>query len=329
MKLIVTIDTEEDNWGSYRSTGMTLENITRIPVLQQLFDDYQVKPTYLITYTVATDARSVAILKPILDQERCEIGTHCHPWSTPPFDLFNGESSRRDSMLCNLPFDVQFSKISELHGTIRKNFGIEPASFRSGRWGYNQDVARCLHKLGYRVDTSILPYTDWSYDYGPNYAYISPKPYRFFPETAFEESVDGPLLEIPATIGYLQRDFELCNRFYQRFLRKPLCKLRLAGILHQLGFLNNVWLSPEECGSTEMINLARRMKKNGYPFINFFFHSPTLKAGLTPFVKTKEDEQRFLDRIEAFISFTRDEGIESITLSEAAGSLRTALQEIG
>ncbi|TAK08329.1 MAG: WalW protein, partial [Candidatus Manganitrophaceae bacterium] len=68
MKLIITIDTEEDNWGSYRSTGMTLENIKRIPVLQQLFDAYQVKPTYLITHTVATDEASVAILKPILDQ---------------------------------------------------------------------------------------------------------------------------------------------------------------------------------------------------------------------------------------------------------------------
>jgi|SRR5579884_1006565 len=318
MKLIITIDTEEDNWGDYRPTGATLENIKKIPVLQQLFDDYHVTPTYLITYAVAADEPSVGILKPILDQDRCEIGTHCHPWNTPPFDPSHEKSSRRNSMLCNLPFDVQFSKINHLHGTIRKNFGIEPTSFRSGRWGYSEDVARCLYKLGYKVDTSILPYIDWSYEEGPNFSRVSPKPYRCFPETTFKESVNGPLVEIPATIGYLQQNFELCNFFYQRFLQQPLCRLRLAGIFHQLGLLNNIWLSPEPCTGKEMIQLARRMMKKRYPFINMFFHSTALKAGLSHYVKTKEEEQAFLRRIKEFLSFAQGEGIESVKLSQAA-----------
>ncbi|HTG02435.1 MAG TPA: hypothetical protein VK654_17770, partial [Nitrospirota bacterium] len=74
MKLVITIDTEEDNWGSYDSQEYTLENIKNIPVLQELFDRFGVKPTYLITYPVAMHGGSLAILKEIKDSNRCEIG---------------------------------------------------------------------------------------------------------------------------------------------------------------------------------------------------------------------------------------------------------------
>ena len=55
MKLVVTIDTEEDNWGSLRLTHYSFDNIARIPALQEMFDRFNVKPTYLMTYPVATD----------------------------------------------------------------------------------------------------------------------------------------------------------------------------------------------------------------------------------------------------------------------------------
>ena len=86
MKLIVAVDTEEDNWGSLRLTRYTCENIARIPAVQALFDQFNVTPTYLITYPVATNDRAASILKAILDPKRCEIGTQCHPWNTLPLN---------------------------------------------------------------------------------------------------------------------------------------------------------------------------------------------------------------------------------------------------
>ena len=50
--LVVTIDVEEDNWGIYRSK-LTVENARKITRLQNLFDRYEIKPTYLVTYQVA------------------------------------------------------------------------------------------------------------------------------------------------------------------------------------------------------------------------------------------------------------------------------------
>jgi hypothetical protein len=169
MYLIITIDTEEDNWGDYSPTGHALENIERIPDLQQLLNEFNVKPTYLITYPVATDERAISILKGILDEGKCEIGSHCHPWNTPPFEEVN---NKKNSMLCNLPIDLQFNKISFLHQTIQNNFGITPISFRAGRWGFNQEVAKNLFRLGYQIDTSITPFVDWADFHGPAFSRI-------------------------------------------------------------------------------------------------------------------------------------------------------------
>jgi hypothetical protein len=316
MKLVITIDTEEDNWGSYSPTEYKVENIERIPLLQRLFDDFNVKPTYLLSYPVATNEWAVSVLRPILEKGECEIGTHCHPWNTPPFVE---EINEKNSMLCNLPADLQYEKIKFLHETIAKNFGVEPVSFRSGRWGFSQEVARNLHRLGYKIDTSVTPYTDWTSCHGPDFSNSSPTPFRFSSENRFYESSKGHLLEIPATIGFLQKNFALSNYLLKALGQKPFKSFRLVGILHRLLLLNKVWLSPEVSDSNNMIKLTRCMIKNNGRLINMVFHSSSLKAGLTPYTKTKGDEERFIQCIKEFLIFARESGIESIKLSEAQG----------
>lgn len=318
MKLIITIDTEEDNWGHYCSTGQTLTNIDRIPQLQSLFDTYNIKPTYLITYPVATDDKSIKLFVEIEKSGRCEIGTHCHPWNTPPFDE---ELNERNSMLCNLHPDLQYDKIHHLHNTIITNLGVEPTSFRSGRWGYNQGVAESLLKLGYKVDSSITSYIDWRDYHGSDFSDVSPRPFRFSCKNIFKETTDGDLIEMPATIGYLQKNFETRNLWMKKLKKEPFKYLRIIGILHKMHLLNKVWLSPEMSDSKQMIKLAKCLMKRDHKVINMFFHSTTLKAGLTHFVKTKNDELEFIRRIRDFLAFAKDSGIESIKLSETANLL--------
>jgi len=314
MKLIITIDTEEDNWEDYNSTGSTVNNIRGIPLLQELFDEFNVKPTYLITYPVASDEMAISILKDIMKTGRCEIGAHCHPWNTPPFEE---QTTGKNSMLCNLPPELQYKKMSFLHNTIIKNFGIEPVSFRSGRWGYGREVARNLQRLGYRIDTSIIAYTDWTDSHGPDFSDISPEPFRFSVDDIYRESSNGRIIEIPATVGFLQQNFTLSNDILKIVNRKPVNTLRLVGILSRLNLLNKVWFSPEVSDSSTMIKLTQSMIKNNYKVINMFFHTTSLETGMSPFVKTKDEEKEFLRRIREYLIFARDTGIESITLSEA------------
>jgi len=313
VKLVITIDTEEDNWGAFCTSGHTLENVDRIPVLQEIFDAYEVRPTYLVTYPVATDARSIAILRAIEKSGKCEIGMHCHPWNTPPFgedlDEFN-------SMLCNLPEDLQYRKMSVLNDAIIKAFDTRPVAFRSGRWGFDGRVARNLCRLGYKIDTSITPYTDWRSSSGPDYSKIPPYPFVFSQGKVSGDISDTRLLEIPASVGYLRGNWAFCNTVFNTLKKTPLNRLGLIGLSDKLNLLNKVSLTPELYEGEQMIKLARRFLKDGHKVINMFFHSTTLKAGLTDFDKVNTDENLFLERIKDFLLFAKKSGIESIKLSE-------------
>ena len=260
MKLIITIDTEEDNWGGFQPTGHTVENIGRVASLQELFDEFNVKPTYLITYPVAADEKALSILKPILLSGNCEIGAHCHAWSTPPFEE---ESNERNSMLCNLPAALQFKKLSLLHDIIIRKFGIAPVSFRSGRWGYNRDIADSLYRLGYIIDTSITPYTDWTKFHGSDFSDISNEPFAYC--DGFEKRGRSPygLIEVPVTIDYLQEHTALNRRIRKLLANRLVKRSRLAGILYRLNIHNKVMLSPEVFGSAEMITLTKVMMERG------------------------------------------------------------------
>lgn len=313
MNLIITIDTEEDNWARYSTTDNPVENIEKIVQLQALFDRFGIKPTYLVTYPVATNPRSVAILKAILDEGKCEIGTHCHPWNTPPFEE---EISERNSMLCNLPEDLVCRKLESLHNVISENFGISPVSFRAGRWGFGTSVTRPLASMGYLVDTSVSPFVDWSAYHGPDFSDYPLSPYRFDLDDIFTPRADGVLLEIPATVGFLQGDFARCQRWTRACDKNNAKKLHLKGILRRVGLLEKAWLSPEQSNAKIMIRLAQRIEEIKLPCLNMSFHSTTLVAGLSPFVRDQEDEMIFLQNIEKLLVHASKSNWTTVLLKE-------------
>lgn len=313
MKLVVTIDTEEDDWGCYHPTEYSVKNIARIPELQDLFNQFGICPTYLIDYPVAATKESVAVMTELLKTGRCEIGMQCHPWNTPPFEE---ENNKRNTMLCNLPPELQFRKLSYLHQTIIQNFNIVPIAFRAGRWGYSGAVASGLEKLGYKIDTSVMPYVDWREHEGPDFSNRPGDPYFFKPAEIYRPDPEGSMLEVPPTIGYTQSNSLFSNELFLRLSRPPFRRLRLIGLFHKLGWLNKVWLSPEKCTGQEMIALTKRLIQKNQPVINLFFHSPTLQTGLTPYARTEADRLEFLSRLKEFLLFSREAGIEPIRLSE-------------
>jgi hypothetical protein len=318
MKLIVTIDTEEDNWASYSTTDNPVENIERIIPLQKLFDEFGVMPTYLISYPVATNLKSVTILKRILEEGKCEIGMHCHPWNTPPFNE-NKEICEYDTMLCNLPEELQYLKLKFLHEVICNNFGIVPVSFRAGRWGGGPAAARSISRLGYRVDSSVLSYVNWESYHGPDFSSCGPEPFRFYPDDILYKDNKGSLLQVPATVGFLQKNFKVCEWLMKKADTRNCRKFHLTGILSRIGLLNKVWLCPEFADTESMISLTRRMQENNYPCLNMHFHSTSLLAGLSPFVSTVKAEEQFLQKIRVFLRYTRAAGIEPLTLAHFEG----------
>jgi len=315
-KFFITIDTEEDDSGESRSTGFSLESLRKLPRLQEIFDAHGAVPTYLITYPVAKDEGAQAFFLDQLAQQRCEIGAHCHPWNTPPFVE---ELNERHSMLCNLPYATVRSKIATLKEEIIKSLEVVPVCFRAGRWGFGPAVARAINELGFRVDTSVTPYVDWTASTGPDYRAAPTHAYRFSADDILSATPNGSLLEIPATIGFLQR--------HEAFGRRAIAahgiarRLRIRGLLDKARIVNLRWLSPEVSSARDMIALARRCLVQKCAYLNMSFHSTTLVPGKTPFVRTRQDLDLFFRRIEALIKYVATQGV---AFSGLAGSIQDA-----
>lgn len=303
-QFFITIDTEEDEWGEYRAAGYTLTNVNRIPRLQALFDRYGAVPTYLVSYPVATSRVAQEVLGGIAAEGRCEIGTHCHPWNTPPFEE---DINERNSMLLNLPGDLVARKIGNLHEAIVKGFGTVPRCFRAGRWGLGSNVARAIAGMGYVVDTSVTPLVDWSIYSGPDFRCAPQDAYRFDAEEVTAPRPEGALMEVPATVGFLQRNQERCRRVLDSVSGGPIARLRVRGMLDRARLLNLRWLSPESSDANDMISLARTWLHRDCTHLNMSFHSTALLPGSSPFVRTEADLDSFLHNVERVLEFARRE----------------------
>jgi len=312
--VFITIDTEEDNWGAHTEAAGTVENIQALPRLQAIFDKYEAVPTYLINYPVASQTESISILSKLVHEGNCEIGAHCHPWNTPPITQ---ELNAVNSMMCNLEYEQLIQQLGFLDNTIQKNFGIKPVSFRSGRWAFHENVAKCLVELGYLVDTSVSPFVNWSKDHGTDFSRSPTQPYYFDAADIRLDKKNGKLLEIPATIGYCQANFSLCHKIAEGIRSSQLSKLRLLGALDWLRLLNFYWLSPELSSGEQMVRLSKRFVKSGHQFLNMSFHSTSLLPGKTPFVNNERDLVELLNRIEYFLKYATENNFNILPLSAA------------
>lgn len=111
--LLVVIDTEEEfDWSAEFSSANTGTSAMRhIHRGQSLFDEFGIRPTYVIDYPVATNSEAIEGLGPIIADGRAELGAHLHPWVNPPFQE---DTSRHNSYHGNLPADLEREKLGIL-----------------------------------------------------------------------------------------------------------------------------------------------------------------------------------------------------------------------
>src|SRR5437763_3506652 len=151
MHLLVGIDTEGDNqWDAAARANQRFENIYALPRLHALFARHGVRPTYVITYPVAADARSAEGLRGLQAGGDCEIGAHHHAWETPPC---TEDDVRRHPYAANLPLPQFEDQLASLTAAIERAVGERPVSYRSGRFGFSAAHVPALERLGYRIES--------------------------------------------------------------------------------------------------------------------------------------------------------------------------------
>jgi O-antigen/teichoic acid export membrane protein len=319
VRLIVSIDTEEDNWKASRS-GITTTNIERLPPLQRRFEGLGVRPTYFTAYQIVIAERSADIMREIARGGRAEIGAHLHPWNTPPL------LPEMRTMLLNVPADLQRQKLRTLTEALTASLGIAPTSFRAGRFGLGHTTVRALIDAGYRVDSSVTPFFSWeAYDNGPSFLGAPMRMYRLNGAHDVRVPAAGPLVEVPLSCGFHRGHPDAWATLWS-VIDAPLGRrIRLPSVVNRLGIGRRIILSPEPHELRDLTSLSRALMDGGLPYLQVFWHSSSLMPGLTPFCRTDSDVDRMLRKFEDWLAWLdREATIRFVTISEAVAETMNA-----
>lgn len=321
VRVLVTIDTEEDDWGSYVSSGTSVSNVEHLLELRGIWERFGVRPTYFVNFPVLAEEASADVMGVLASETDCEMAAHCHPWNTPPFV---DDRDKLQTMMNNLSDEENAQKLAMLTDLFQERFHHRPISFRAGRWGFGPSVARPLSGLGYSVDASVSPFVDWSATGGPDYSRAAQAPYRFDPDDPLVPSRNGSLVEIPTSIGFLWGSQRISASIRTSMERSAVAPFKVVGLMDRLGALARRWLSPETSTEKELLRLAGALVRSGQRVLDLTFHSSSLLPGATPFVGDRAQQERMIRRMEAFLEFCAREGFEFATVSEAADGVRSA-----
>lgn len=320
--LIVSIDTEEDNWTASRD-GLTVNNIRGLPRQHELLRRLGVRATYFTNYAVARTPWAAAILRGLRDDGGVELAAHLHPWNTPPLDE---PFEPRFTMLKNLSPGLQRAKIECLTEALSDAFGEAPRAFRAGRWGIAPAGIAALLACGYRVDSSVIPYLDWrAVADGPDHRGAPLDPYWSDGVSDVREPATDGLVEMPASCAFTRRPFPLWNRVYGALEALTFRGFPLAPAARKFGLIRRVGLTPETHSVADMLSVSRSLIASGVRQLHLFWHSPSLMPGLSPFVRSDADLDRFYGSIEDYVSaLAAISDVTFATVSEAADRLAPA-----
>jgi hypothetical protein len=299
MHLLVGIDTEGDNqWEAAAREQQRFENIYALPKLHALFERHGVRPTYVITHPVASDARSAGVLRQLAARGNCEIGAHHHAWETPPCTR---EDIRRHPYAANLPLPQFEEQLAALTEAIASAVGSRPVSYRSGRFGFSAAHTSALERLGYLVESSVAPLFCETHKGGPDFVEAPLTPYFLAYDNAVRSGASG-VLEVPVSAALDRRLPRWLQHAYARAPR-PYTTRR---ILRKLGVARVRWLRPSYSPLADMISLARDLANGGEPVLNLLFHSSEAIVGGSPYNRTNAELTAFFDRLERFFEFARN-----------------------
>lgn len=291
-QLIVVIDTEEEfDWTKppqRSSTSVTA--MEKIYLAQEIFDDYQIKPCYVIDYPIASQEQAYNHLLPILQQGNCEIGAHLHPWVNPPFDE---ELTIRNTYPGNLSYQLEYEKLKQLRDKIKDNFHFTPSIYKAGRCGVGPNTAKIMEELGFNIDLSIYTSYDYSSDGGPDFSQCHADPFWF--------GANQDMLEIPLAGAFVGSAGKYSKKLYG--ISSKLSPLKAQSILSRLNIVDRLILTPESYSLEEHKKLTRFLYHKGLRTFVWSFHSPSLVPGMTPYTRNKKDLENFLDTFRHFFDF--------------------------
>jgi len=290
--LIVLIDTEEEfDWSRPRGRDNTATTaMSAQHRAHRVCERYRIRPIYTLDYPVAETG--FAPLRELHQDGLCDIGAHLHPWVNPPHDE---TVTNANSYPGNLAPALERDKLERLTDLIERRFGLRPTVYKAGRYGVGPATPAALEDLGYEIDTSVVPESDFRAEDGPDFRRCGARPYWF--------GRSRKLLEIPMTVGFVGALAGAGNLAYRRLKSGLGMTLHLPGIFSRLGLFERIRLTPEGHTFEELRRLTAAMLASGHRVFSFTYHSPSLEPGHTPYVRDRAQLERFLDCFDRYFDY--------------------------
>ncbi|KLE35261.1 polysaccharide deacetylase family protein [Aurantiacibacter luteus] len=307
-RYMLTVDTEEEFDWDKPLTREThgIEHVGRLSKFQEFCEHEGVVPVYLVDWPIANSRLAAEILREPLARGRAEIGVQLHPWVNPPFEE---EVCQANSFAGNLHPGLEEAKLGRLRDAIEDRFGMAPLIYRAGRYGAGPNTAAILGRQGIAVDTSVRPKFDYSSAGGPDY--------RRHPTAPYWLDDGRTLLELPLTTCF----WGLLRRQGDWIYPALWCAPSLRGLLSRVGLLERVPLTPEGVSVEEAIRGIDMALDEGLPLLMFSFHSPSLRPGDTPYVRTEEDLDTLYDWWRRVFTYLDQRGVKRSSVKDVMLSI--------
>lgn len=279
-RAIIFVDTEEEfDWNAPLSRdNRATTAASAIPDAHRRFADWGAPLTFMVDHPIVSDARAVDLIGQTLADGVSAVGTQLHPWVNPPF---TEAVTAINSFPGNLPMALEAAKLDVLTSAITTAFGRAPTSYRAGRYGIGPATLGLLAARGYRLDSSMRSRYDYSALGGPDFGAVGNAP--------FWADRNAGLIELPLTTvftGALKVVGAGLHRAASGIPRGP-------GLLARAGLVSRVALTPEEMPIDDALEAVRVAVGEGGRVLAFSFHSPSLVAGHTPYVRDAADLAAF------------------------------------
>jgi hypothetical protein len=290
---IITVDTEPDNQWVNETFDKT-ENARYIPRFQELCEKYDFAPVYLTEYNIAKDRFFIDYINKKLSENKCEVGMHLHPWSTPPFVRLTSNDFKNKPYVTEYPREIIEKKVESLINLLRSNFNAEISSHRAGRWAINTEYLKILKKHGITIDCSIVPYhkmppsSKESQSGIVDYSDCKKLDLYEIDNDNFKKSGKSGIFEVPLTA------FDLYP-----FLRPIVSKIN-AKISN--AYFHPIKLRPEQGNAKELLKIVAIALKKKLPFIQFMIHSSELMPHCSLAFPDEESIERLYKDIEKLFS---------------------------
>ena len=253
-KLSVVVHTEEEfDWdaGFYRSNNQVTHGKELTEFCEQLIQ-LGANVVFAMDYAFVTSEQGQAVIEYFRAKhaDNVEFAAHLHPWVNPPFADYD-KVPEHESYPGNLPKDIECEKLTMLTQAIGEKAGYRPTTYLAGRYGVGENTYKTLNQLGYKVDLSITPFTDYRHQHGPDFSNYDNR----------EINVDG-IQCIPHSTGFIS-----FLPFFTDWLNRKagnLDKLNsslLGKVILKLLGVKKVRLSPEGFTAHEMAKLSESLMR--------------------------------------------------------------------